>query len=48
METIYSKIQMSQMAAFQLKTETGTDLGEALATQACSELAYKYFVAVVA
>jgi hypothetical protein len=40
-------IYYSQMAAFQLKTETGTDLGEALATQACSELAYEIDTEVV-
>lgn len=34
-------INYSQMAAFQAKTETGTDLGDVLATQACAELNYE-------
>lgn len=34
-------IYYSQMAAFQAKTEMGIDIGEALATQACSELSYE-------
>lgn len=40
-------IYYSQMAAFQLKTETGTDLGEVLATQACAELTYEIDTEVV-
>lgn len=41
-------IYYSQMAAFQAKTETGTDLGEVLATQACAELSYEIDTEVVA
>lgn len=41
METIYSKIQMSQLAAFQVKAEAGLDLGELLKTQAVAELNYE-------
>lgn len=40
-------IYYSQMAAFQAKTETGTDLGEVLATQACAELNYQIDTEVV-
>lgn len=40
-------IYYSQMAAFQAKTETGTDLGEVLATQACAELSYEIDTEVV-
>lgn len=40
-------IYYSQMAAFQAKTETGTDLGEVLATQACAELDYEIDTEIV-
>jgi hypothetical protein len=40
-------IYYSQMAAFQAKTEMGTDLGEILATQACAELSYEIDTEVV-
>ena len=34
-------VYYSQMAAFQAKIETGTDLGKVLTDQACAELAYE-------
>lgn len=40
-------IYYSQLAAFQAKTEMGTDLGEMLATQACAELSYEIDTEVV-
>lgn len=40
-------IYYSQMAAFQAKTETGTDLGAILAEQACAELSYEIDTEIV-
>ena len=36
---------MSQIAAFQAKTDYGMDLGDQLAEKAVGELSYKIFVA---
>jgi hypothetical protein len=41
-------IYYSQIAAFQAKTELGTDLGDVLATQACAELTYEIDNEVIA